>query len=123
VGGGVATDVRGETFLRGTQFTDAAGNVSFDTIYPSWYGGRTPHIHFKVFLSEREVIAGQIFFPDEINDEVFSTWDPYRQHVDRRTVFNDNDMFLVDGTLQGAIADTWRSSDGYSAVATIAVAG
>ncbi|MGD2167173.1 MAG: protocatechuate dioxygenase [Gammaproteobacteria bacterium] len=123
VGGGVATDIRGETFLRGTQFTDAAGNVSFDTIYPSWYGGRTPHIHFKVFLSEREVIAGQIFFPDEINDEVFSTWDPYRQHVDRRTVFNDNDMFLVDGTLQGAIADTWRSSDGYSAVATIAVAG
>src|SRR5688572_8498891 len=41
--------VAGKTFLRGTQFADAEGRVSFRTIYPSWYRGRTPHIHFKVF--------------------------------------------------------------------------
>ena len=123
VGGAVPTDVRGQTFLRGTQVTDSDGQVRFETIYPSWYGGRTPHVHFKVFLSEREVIAGQIFFPEEINAEVFADWDPYRQHIERRTTFNNNDMFLVDGVLQGAIADVERSADGYRARATLTTSG
>lgn len=122
VGGGISTDVRGQTFLRGTQFTSQGGRVHFDTIYPSWYGGRTPHVHFKVFLSEREVIAGQIFFPDEVNNDVFANWDPYRDYRGRRTTFNNNDMFLVDGVLQGAIADVERSSEGYHARATLTVA-
>jgi protocatechuate 3,4-dioxygenase beta subunit len=115
-------DGLGRTFLRGTQLTSAEGRVGFRTIYPSWYGGRTPHLHFKVFLSEREVIAGQIFFPDDVNEEVFSSWDPYRQHRQRRRVFNSNDMFLVDGALQGAIADVDPAADGFRARASLAVA-
>lgn len=123
VGGGLDTDVRGQSFLRGTQFTNSAGQVDFRTIYPSWYGGRTPHVHFKVFLSEREVIAGQIFFPEEFNNEVFSRWDPYRKHRQRRTVFNDNDMFLVDGALQGPMADVTRGAGGrYLARVSLVVA-
>lgn len=122
VGGGISTDVRGQTFLRGTQFTSRDGRVRFETIYPSWYGGRTPHVHFKVFLSEREVIAGQIFFPDEVNDDVFSHWEPYREYRARRTTFNNNDMFLVDGTLQGPIAAVERSGAGYRGRATLTVA-
>jgi protocatechuate 3,4-dioxygenase beta subunit len=122
VGGGISTDVRGQTFLRGTQFTNRDGRVQFETIYPSWYGGRTPHVHFKVFLSQREVIAGQIFFPDEVNDDVFANWEPYRQHRARRSTFNNNDMFLVDGALQGAIASVERGRDGYRASATLTVA-
>lgn len=122
VGGGLATDARGESFLRGTQFTDPEGRVVFQTIYPSWYGGRTPHVHFKVFLSAQEVIAGQIFFPDDFNNEVFTTWEPYRQHFERRTVFNNNDMFVVDNVLQGVVADIERGTEGYRARATLAVA-
>ncbi len=53
----------GQTYLRGTQFADADGLVAFRTIYPSWYRGRTPHIHFKVFVSDREVVASQLYFP------------------------------------------------------------
>ena len=66
----------GQRYLRGTQFTDAAGHVQFRTIFPSWYGGRTPHVHFKVFLGGNEVVASQIFFPDEITREVFSELRP-----------------------------------------------
>ncbi|MGW0175055.1 dioxygenase family protein [Rhodococcus sp. NPDC003322] len=38
----------GTTYLRGFQITDAQGAVTFDTVYPGWYSGRTTHIHFKV---------------------------------------------------------------------------
>src|SRR5690606_20510282 len=63
----------GKTHLRGTQFTDGAGAVTFRTIYPSWYAGRTPHVHFKIFLSDTEVVASQMFFPDDVNAQVFAT--------------------------------------------------
>jgi len=81
----------GQTWLRGTQFTDENGRVRFRTIYPSWYGGRTPHLHFKVWLDAEEAVASQIFFPDETSTFVFEGFEPYRQHVDKRRVFNDND--------------------------------
>lgn len=120
VGGDIATDARGRTFLRGTQFTDREGRVRFETVYPSWYGGRTPHVHFKVFLSDREVVASQIFFPDELNDEVFERFEPYRSHKDRRTGFNANDMFLSDG-VEGVFGEGARRGDGYEASVALVV--
>jgi protocatechuate 3,4-dioxygenase beta subunit len=121
VGGGMSTDVRGQTFLRGTQFTDAQGRVRFSTVFPSWYGNRTPHVHFKIFLSDRELIASQVFFPEEINAEVFERWDPYRLHRDRRSGFNANDTFLSGG-VDGVFGDVAARSDGYDAEVTIVVA-
>ena len=38
----------GQTWLRGYQLTGDDGLVTFDTIVPGWYRGRTPHVHFKV---------------------------------------------------------------------------
>ena len=76
VGGVSPAAAVGKQYLRGTQFTDAQGNVQFRTIFPSWYGGRTPHVHFKVFLGGKEVVASQIFFPDEITKEVFASGSP-----------------------------------------------
>lgn len=112
--------VEGRTFLRGTQFTDAGGNVSFRTIWPSWYGGRTPHVHFKVFLGGDEVVASQLFFPDEFNNEVFERFEPYRDRRERRTAFNDNDTFLRD-SVAGAFCDVERLDSGYRAEVVIAV--
>lgn len=122
VGGGIPTDVRGQTFLRGTQFTNAQGRVRFATVFPSWYGNRTPHVHFKIFLSDREVIASQIFFPEEINADVFDRWEPYRLHRDRRSGFNANDTFLNDG-VDGVFGEVLARPDGYDAEVTIVVAG
>ncbi|MCC6736971.1 MAG: intradiol ring-cleavage dioxygenase [Bauldia sp.] len=86
--GGV--DTEGETFLRGTQFTDAIGLVNFTSIYPGWYQGRTTHIHFKVFLDETNVLTGQIFFPEELNDTVYATVPAYARTT-TRDVLNAND--------------------------------
>jgi protocatechuate 3,4-dioxygenase beta subunit len=90
--GDISTDSAvDQAWLRGTQFTDGEGWVRFRTIYPSWYGGRTPHLHFKVWLGPEEVVASQIFFPDETSAFVFERWDPYKSHIAKRQIFNDND--------------------------------
>jgi len=116
--GGVSTKAAmGQQYLRGTQITDAAGRVQFRTIFPSWYGGRTPHVHFKVFLGGREVVASQIFFPDQITREVFNEWQPYRDHVSKRTTFNTNDP--IKG---GVYSDVTRQSKSYAAKAVLVVA-
>jgi protocatechuate 3,4-dioxygenase beta subunit len=124
--GGIPTEPTvGATFLRGTQLADADGWVRFKTIYPSWYGGRTPHVHFKVFLEAKETVASQIFFDDELNAEVFGNWDPYREHVKKRTVFNDSDRFLDaddDGRIDGVFCEVQRyDRSGVAARAVVTV--
>jgi len=116
--GGVSPQAAvGQQYLRGTQFTDADGNVRFRTIHPSWYGGRTPHVHFKIFLGGNEVVASQIFFPDEINNEVFTGWQPYREHTSKRKAFNHNDPIP-----QGVFSEVKRSGKAYLANALLVVA-
>jgi len=124
--GGVPTEPTvGATFLRGTQFADADGWVRFKTVYPSWYGGRTPHIHFKVLVDGKERVASQIFFPDEINAEVFENWEPYREHLAKRTSFNHNDTFLdrnADGRTDGVFCEVERyDRSGLAAKAVVTV--
>jgi protocatechuate 3,4-dioxygenase beta subunit len=116
--GGISTEPAvGKQYLRGTQLTDGQGNVQFRTIFPSWYGGRTPHVHFKIFLMNKEVVASQIFFPDDINKEVFGQWQPYRQHVSKRSTFNDNDPIK-----QGVFSEVARQRGSYAATAVLVVA-
>jgi protocatechuate 3,4-dioxygenase beta subunit len=86
---------KGETFLRGTQFTGADGEVRFNTIYPGWYPGRTPHIHFKAFVGDRNVITGQLYFPDPITEHVYATNMPYRERKANRDTFNADDFIFV----------------------------
>jgi len=116
--GGISTQPAvGQQYLRGTQITDAAGNVRFRTIFPSWYGGRTPHVHFKVFLGAKEVVASQVFFPDDVTKDVFATWQPYREHASKRKTFNDNDPIK-----QGVHSDVTRQRGSYAAKAVLVVA-
>jgi protocatechuate 3,4-dioxygenase beta subunit len=71
--GGHATPTNRLTFLRGHQVSDAAGQVSFETIYPGWYRGRAPHIHLKVHVGGSVVHTGQLFFADSTSDAVYRT--------------------------------------------------
>jgi protocatechuate 3,4-dioxygenase beta subunit len=85
----------GETFLRGTQFTGPDGEVRFATIYPGWYPGRTPHIHFKVFVGERNLVTGQVYFPDPVTEHVYATSSPYRERKAERDTFNSDDAIFA----------------------------
>lgn len=83
------------TFLRGIQRTDQQGNVTFRTIVPGQYMGRTNHIHFKVREAVTSQAAGhvshtgQIFFPETLMIGLMQTA-PYVDHrIPRTTLAND----------------------------------
>ena len=84
-------DTTNATFLRGTQTTDNAGWAEFTTIYPGWYPGRATHIHFKVFLDERTVLTGQTFFPEALNEFIYTNVPDYMKRSQQRLVINAND--------------------------------
>ena len=83
-------DTRGETFMRGTQFADARGVATFRTVWPGWYRGRTPHVHYKVFLDEATLLTSQLFFPDGASEAVFQAT-PYRGRAGTQDTTNATD--------------------------------
>lgn len=101
-GQGDSRDVttKGETYLRGTQMTNAAGDVTFRSVYPGWYPGRTPHIHIKVFLDERTVTTGQIYFPDDLSRRIYLTRAPYSARPKADTT-NSSDFLFKTGEREG----------------------
>jgi protocatechuate 3,4-dioxygenase beta subunit len=88
---------QGQTWLRGIQFTDANGEVSFDTIYPGWYPGRTSHLHVKVRPTAQTEITTQTYFDQPINRRV-NAFGPYAQHGQNPTT-NPNDSFFLPETV------------------------
>lgn len=51
--------------FRGHQFTDENGNYFLETILPGLYPGRTRHIHVRAQRSNEPVLATQLYFPKE----------------------------------------------------------
>lgn len=91
---------KGQSFLRGTQMTDSEGRVTFNSVYPGWYPGRTPHIHVKVFLDETQLVTGQVYFPDKFTARIYTTREPYKQRAIADTT-NDQDGIFRDGEREG----------------------
>jgi protocatechuate 3,4-dioxygenase beta subunit len=88
------------TFLRGIQRTDRAGTVTFDTIVPGNYPGRTNHIHFKVRTANASHAegshvshVGQIFFPESLSTQLAQI-DPYRANTIRRTTLSEDPVYV-----------------------------
>jgi len=89
-------DTSSATFLRGTQLTDKTGWAEFTTIYPGWYPGRATHIHFKIFTDEKAVLVGQTFFPEALNEFIYTNVPDYTGRPRERHVMNVNDNVVVD---------------------------
>ncbi len=117
-GGGGATD--NSTFLRGTQLSDSSGKVTFATVYPGWYRGRTVHIHVKVHVSGKVIHVGQLFFDDSFTDTVYAATAPYSARSARDTR-NTNDSIYSGGGAQSVLA-VQKSGATYSATMTMGVA-
>src|SRR5215467_4006242 len=109
----------GQTFLRGLQTTDAAGRVSFKTIYPGWYQGRATHIHVQVFVNGSAIKTTQIAFPEDVTSTVYRTG-VCASHGQNSTS-NSGDMVFADGTQYEMASLSGDPSGGYSATLTIGV--
>lgn len=57
-----------EEYYRGKVRSGEDGEYEFETVVPKGYGEgtafRPPHIHFKVFIDDRQIITSQMFFPE-----------------------------------------------------------
>jgi protocatechuate 3,4-dioxygenase beta subunit len=109
----------GETFLRGTQTTDAKGVAHFVTIYPGWYYGRATHIHFKARLSDQTYVTSQFAFPGKMNDIVYAT----AQYAERgrNPISNEDDGVFRDSNPAFLLLDVAPSGKGYVGKFTIGV--
>jgi hypothetical protein len=111
-------------YLRGHQKSDANGRLSFLTIYPGWYRGRTPHIHVKVHVAGNTVHTGQLFFHDATSDKVYATAN-YRSHGQPDTT-NADDMIYRQAGGSAALVSLRRRSGtslarGFNGSAVLAV--
>jgi protocatechuate 3,4-dioxygenase beta subunit len=52
----------------------AAGEYRFHTIRPVAYSGRTPHIHVKVKLAQRELLTTQVYVEGDAHNERDFLW-------------------------------------------------
>lgn len=106
----------GQHFLRGTQFSDAAGLVKFTTVYPGWYRGRTPHIHCKAFLDSKTVLTGQFYFPDALSEYIYKNVAPYNTRTSERDTANANDMVVrMSGGSRASFLSIKEEADRYLA--------
>ncbi|MER6284963.1 dioxygenase [Streptomyces sviceus] len=112
-GGGVHQDpTDDERYLRGTWRTDKHGQVTFRTIFPGWYRGRTVHIHTKVHVDGEWTDAGyegghtchtgQFFF-DEESVLASAEVEPYSTSTTERTTLTEDTIYDQSGTTGGLL--------------------
>lgn len=120
--------VVGENYLRGVQVTDAAGQVTFTTIFPGCYSGRWPHIHFEIYPTlasasngSSKIATSQLALPKSICDAVYATagYGSSVTNLSRITLASDN-VFSDGATLQ-LPAVTGSVADGIAASLTVAI--
>ncbi len=106
-------------FLRGTQLTDANGRVTFQTLYPGWYSGRTVHMHMKVHIGGNQIHTTQLFFDDTYTDQVYAANEPYASR-NNRDILNGDDGIYGGGGEATTLAVT-ADGDDYAATLVVGV--
>lgn len=113
-------NTEGETFLRGAQMTDTQGVVTFRTLWPGWYRGRTTHIHYIVYLPDGSTMTSQIFFDDTISEQIYATQPAYARD-NARDMFNADDRIAAQAG-EGAYAAVTESGGRYDAALVVGIA-
>ena len=107
----------GETWLRGIQYTDASGQVTFTTIYPGWYTSRATHIHLEIFNGSTLIATSQLAFPDSLN----TTLNTYYATSGTNSTTNTTDSVFSDSYTSELVTITGSTSAGYVATKQIGV--
>jgi protocatechuate 3,4-dioxygenase beta subunit len=99
---------------RGIQTGGADGRITFDTVFPGWYGGRATHIHFKVTVGGMTYIVSQVFFEEDLKTDIYSAQPNYEKPsgMGYRLNANDNVVTQAGLTLSEVVMSTKKQSDG-----------
>jgi len=108
-------------FLRGRQATDAAGLVTFTSIFPGWYSGRATHIHVHVYnASGTSLKVTQIAFPEGSGSAV-ALVNGYAKGLSGYTYNKSDNVFNDDAAGIEIATVTGNLTDGFVLTMTIAV--
>lgn len=109
----------GQRWLRGTQFADSNGVVSFNTVYPGWYAGRATHIHLEAWLDGGRELTSQLYFDEALNDAVHAQSHYAGRRGSRRR--NGEDGIFRRAGAHVPIAQAARGANGYEGAVVIAL--
>ncbi len=112
-------------FLRGRQVTDSEGKVSFVSVFPGWYQGRSTHIHVHIYnASGASLLVTQIAFPEGSDSAVIqvnaATAKGYTKGMTGYT-YNSADNVFGDGVSTEMSSVTGSVDNGYVLTHTIVV--
>jgi protocatechuate 3,4-dioxygenase beta subunit len=115
-----------ETWLRGYQLTDAKGTVTFVTIVPGWYSGRTTHIHLRLrssYSSASSTTDGtnttQLFFTQTFDDTLATSVTPYSAEGKNPTTNAGDHVFNGETNGANVLAVAGNATSGYVASITL----
>ncbi|MFN8150150.1 MAG: hypothetical protein U0R24_03345 [Solirubrobacterales bacterium] len=124
IAGGTQNNTSGHDYLRGYQVTDSNGQVTFQTIYPGWYEGRTVHIHFKVRAFDGDTttyeFTSQLFFDQTINGTVNAQ--TALGYEGTKSVTNSNDNIYNNQT-EALVPLSGSVGAGYAGEITVGLTG
>lgn len=128
---GVYSDIASENttsdqWLRGYQVTGASGQVTFKTIIPGWYSGRTTHIHLRVRSAYSEASSTtdetnttQCFFDQTFIDTLYTTVAPYTAEGKNPTTNASDRVYSQQEDGANVLALAGDDTTGYTASITI----
>jgi protocatechuate 3,4-dioxygenase beta subunit len=128
---GVYSDIASEStaseqWLRGYQLADASGRLTFKTIIPGWYAGRTTHIHLRVRSSYSdassttdETNTTQCFFDQSFIDTLYTSVAPYLSEGKNPTTNAGDRVYSQEEGGANVLSLTGDNTNGYTASITI----
>jgi protocatechuate 3,4-dioxygenase beta subunit len=122
-------NVRNENFLRGVQIADAAGKVSFTSVFPGCYPGRWPHVHFEVYPDHagiadagNAIATSQVALPQAACAQVYaqSGYQASVANLARLSLADDN-VFGDDSAARQLATTTGDVANGYAVALPVAI--
>jgi protocatechuate 3,4-dioxygenase beta subunit len=120
---GSGADYTSQSWLRGYQLTDSSGKVSFTTIVPGWYTGRTTHIHIRFRSSYNSASSGsantaQLFFDQTFLNNLNTTVSPYSS-LGTNSVTNAGDSIYNSEGGTTVLSLSGSATSGYTATFSV----
>ena len=114
----------GQSYLRGYQLTDSTGKITFQTIVPGWYSGRTNHIHLRLrstydYTSNSGSNTMQVFFDQTLINTLSTSVAPYSAEGTNPTTNATDRVYTTEEDGTTLLTLSGSTSAGYTATCNV----